>query len=360
MLGVTAAAAPLPAQQAQEQRDLIIGEATRAAVIDAVIARLHAAYVFPDKAAEVERALRERVRRKEYASVASAAAFANLITEHLQAVTRDRHLRLRYREQPIPERGPQAGPTPEQREERRRMTRRVNGGFERVERLIGNVGYLELLGFEDPESIEEIAAAAMTFLSGTDALIIDLRRNGGGHPGGVALVSSYLFGSDTVHLNSLYWRPENRTDHFWTRSAVKGVRYGPDKPVYVLTSRRTFSAAEEFSYNLQTLRRATIVGDTTGGGAHPGGAQRVHQHFMLFVPSGRAINPITKTNWEGTGVRPEVPVPSDRALGVAHAAALRKLIAAEADPQWKRNLERVLREVESGASATTAAGSPPR
>ena len=126
-----------------------------------------------------------------------------------------------------------------------------------------------------------------------------------------------------MHLNSLYFRPTDRTDHFYTRRVVAGKRFGAIKPVYVLTSNRTFSAAEEFTYNLQSLKRATIVGDITGGGAHPGGVVPVTAAFSVFVPSGRAINPITGTNWEGTGVRPEIAVPADSALGAALAAARR-------------------------------------
>ncbi len=122
---------------------------------------------------------------------------------------------------------------------------------------------------------------------------------------------SYLFGAEPVHLNSLYFRPTNKTDDFYTLRTVAGTRFGSQKPVFVLTSKRTFSAAAEFAYNLQSRKRATIVGETTGGGAHPGGMERIGD-FGVFVPSGRAINPITKTNWEGTGVRPEIAVPIRR------------------------------------------------
>jgi C-terminal processing protease CtpA/Prc len=153
------------------------------------------------------------------------------------------------------------------------------------------------------------------------ALIIDLRRNGGGSPGTVALVSSYLFDDEPVHLNSLYWRPSDTTQDFWTDPGVEGRKFGGAKPVYVLTSSRTFSAAEEFTYNLQTRERAVIVGETTGGGAHPGGVVQLPHGLNVFVPSGRAINPITKTNWEGTGIVPDVPVPAADALEAALAAA---------------------------------------
>jgi retinol-binding protein 3 len=333
--------------QSPAQPDVTVSAATRRQVIDGVLARLREAYVFPDTALAMERSVQERARRGAYDRITSARAFAESLTAHLQAVSQDRHLRVRYSAEAIPERR-QDGPSPEAERRQREFGRQVNFGFEKLERLDGNVGYLELrsVAFE-PDWIEETTAAAFNFLANTDALIIDLRRNGGGSPHMVAFVTSYLFGEDTVHLNSLYWRPENRTDHFYTRKTVPGRRFGPDKPVYVLTSDRTFSGAEEFAYNLQTRKRATIVGDTTGGGAHPGGMRRVTEHFGVWVPSGRAINPITKTNWERVGVRPDLAAPADRALSVAHAAALRGLIARTTDPQRKRQLEEALAEVAS-------------
>jgi len=321
-----AVAVPPVLAQGSNPADMTVDAATRRQVIDGVLARLTEAYVFPDTAVAMERAIRDRVRRGEYERITSAQALADSLTAHLQAVSQDRHLRVRYSDEPLPRLDAQPGRTPEMEARARAFGRQVNFGFERVERLPGNVGYLEVrsFGFE-PAWIEDVAAAAFTFLANTDALIIDVRRNGGGTPGMVAFVSSYLFGADSVHLNSLYWRPGNRTEHFYTRTRVPGVRYGPDRPVYVLTSRRTFSGAEEFAYNLQTRQRAVIVGDTTGGGAHPGGMQRVTDHFGVWVPTGRAINPITKTNWERVGVRPDLAVPSDQALRAAQLAALRGL-----------------------------------
>lgn len=340
-------AASAPAQQPPPGPDRSIDSATRRAVIDGIIARLNEAYVFPDTARAMERAIRARQGRHEYDNLTSARAFAESLTAHLQAVSQDRHLRVRYSAEALPEDRPDQEPGPEEDARARAFGRRVNYGIERAERLTGNVGYLEVrsFGFE-PEWAEATVGAAMTLLANTDALIIDLRRNGGGSPAYVALVSSYLFGPDSVHLNSLYWRPEDRTDAFYTRVNVLGTRYGPDKPVYVLTSRRTFSGAEEFAYNLQSRKRAVIVGDTTGGGAHPGGFRRVTEHFGVWVPSGRAINPITGTNWERVGVRPDLAAPADSALRAAQVAALRDLLQDAADPADRERLEDAVREVE--------------
>jgi retinol-binding protein 3 len=158
----------------------------------------------------------------------------------------------------------------------------------------------------------------------------------------VALITSYLFGAEPVHLNDIYNRPNDSTTQYWTRSYVPGRRFGARKPVYVLTSSHTFSAAEEFTYNLKNLKRATIVGETTGGGAHPGEHVALAARFAMFVPTGRAINPITKTNWEGTGVAPDVQAPADRAFDVAYLGALEQVVAAEKDEKLKALLAQLL------------------
>jgi retinol-binding protein 3 len=331
--------------QQPEQPDLTIDAATRMQVIDGVLKRLNDSYVFPEVAKKMEQSIRERVNKKEYDQVTSAKEFATKLTSDLQAVSNDKHLRVRYSNRPIPERGPQREPTAADREERKRELTWMNHGFSKVERLPGNIGYLEFLNFMDEELGAETVAAAMNFINGTDALIIDMRNNGGGNPAMVALVCSYLFGPEPVHLNSLYWREGNRTDEFWTKKEVAGKRY-LNKDVYVLTSKRTFSGAEEFTYNLKNLKRATIIGETTGGGAHPGGGFRITEHFGMFVPTGRAISPITKTNWEGTGVTPDVAVPADQALITARVMALKKSLSTLKDQDLKPRLEGEIKRLE--------------
>lgn len=347
---ILALVAPLGAQSGPAQGDMIVDAATRAAVIDGVVSRLNDTYVFPEKAREMEAAIRGRAGRGEYDRISSARAFADSLTAHLRAVSRDKHLSVRFSPRPIPVERPDAEPTTEMRERRAARLRHINFGFEKVERLEGNVGYLEVRGFApaDVDGAEDAVAAAMDFLARTDALIIDLRRNGGGSPAMVRLLSSYLFDAEPVHLNSLYWRADDRTDEFWTLREVAGTRYGPERPVYVLTSERTFSGAEEFSYNLKNLERATIIGETTGGGAHPGGMQRVTEHFGVWVPTGRAINPITGTNWEGTGVEPDVPVDAEQALTTAHLAALRAVLPTATSPEHRDALEAAIRQLENG------------
>jgi C-terminal processing protease CtpA/Prc len=201
---------------------------------------------------------------------------------------------------------------------------RINCGFVKVEQLPGNIGYLKFNMFASPDMCGPTASAAMNFLANTDALIVDMRDNGGGDPSMVRYVSSYVFSTRT-HLNDLWNRKTGETQEYWTLDTIPGKRFGGEKPVYVLTSSRTFSGAEEFSYNLKMLKRATIVGETTGGGAHPVAGRRIDDHFMIGVPGARAINPISKTNWEGVGVEPDVKVAAADALTTAQKLATEKI-----------------------------------
>jgi hypothetical protein len=335
----------LARQEPTDPPDMTVDAAARREVIDALFKRLNASYVFPETAAKMEQDVRERARRGEYEQITSAQEFARKLTSDLQSVSRDKHLRVRYSHRPLPENGGRREPSAEEREQFRRDMARMNYGFEKVERLPGNIGYVDFRGFMAPELGRDTVASVFSFLANTDALIIDLRRNGGGSPEMVALISSYLFGPDPVHLNSLYWREGDRTEEFWTLKEVAGRRYG-NKDVYVLTSNYTFSAAEEFTYNLKSLKRATIVGETTGGGAHPGGMHRLHPHFGVFIPSGRAINPVTRTNWEGTGVEPDVKVPADRALKAAHLSAVKKQAERETNEELKAALGRLAKQLQ--------------
>jgi hypothetical protein len=298
-----------------------IDAATRARVIDGAIVQLNESYVFPDVAKKMEDAVRARQKKGEYDSVTDGAAFAKMLTENFQEVSHDKHLRVDFSPAPMPDRPP--GPDPEFEARYRKQMERINCGFDKVEILSGNIGYLKFNMFANPEVCGPTAVAAMNFLANVDAIIIDLRENGGGDPKMIALVSTYLF-SKSTHLNDLWERKSDTTEQYWTLPYVPGKRLD-DKPAFVLTSTHTFSGAEEFSYNLKNLKRATLVGETTGGGAHPVSGHRIDDHFMIGVPFARAINPISKTNWEGTGVEPDVKVPAADALASAEKLAEEKL-----------------------------------
>ncbi len=336
-----AAQSPPPA----DQPDLALDAGMRKAVVDTLAERIERLYVFPDKGRETAKALRRRLAAREYDRIAGAKEFVDSLTSHVQAVTRDLHLRVNYRHEPLPPMR-EDGPPPEAEQRRmRESARRVNYGFERVERLPGNVGYLDLRQFSGSPEAQATAVAAMNFLGNVDALIVDLRRNGGGSPSMIATLLTYLVEpGDRLLFNTFYRREADETSQFWTLPYVPGPRLH-GKPVYVLTSHRTFSAAEEFSYDIQTHQLGTIVGAVTGGGAHPGGMFRLHDHFAVFISTGRAVNPVTKTNWEGVGVRPDIAVPAGEALRVAHVEALKKIIAGVKDePERKAALERALEE----------------
>ncbi len=346
------AAAPARQGPPPDQPDMTIDAAARKEVIDNLLKRLNDAYIFPDVAAKMERAVRERLDKGEYDKLSSAKQFAEKLTADVQEVSHDKHLRVRYSFQPIPERagGPRP-PSAEEREQFRREMARINYGFQKVERLPGNIGYVEFRNFLDPEGGADTVASVFNFLANTDALIIDLRRNGGGDPKMVALICSYLFGAEPVHLNDLHWRSGSgeRVEEFWTLKDVAGKRYA-GKDVYVLTSGYTFSGAEEFSYNLKNLKRATLVGETTGGGANPGGGNRLTEHFGAFIPTGRAVSPVTKTNWEGAGVEPDIKVPADQALRTAQVMALKKALDKTTDEDLKRAIQREIDSLQKEVS----------
>ncbi len=276
-------------------------------------------YVYPDKGKEMHDLIKDKFKRNEYADLKDEASFAQALEDDLRSVIYDKHIRVTNnsrRAEAI--RNRDFGPGP-----------RSNGkfGFEEVKILEGNIGYLDLRGFSDIGRAEDVAKPAMDKLIKSDAIIFDLRRNGGGSPSMIRFISSYLFGDEPVHLNTFYWRPSDSYSETWTDPNIAS-QTKPNIPIYVLTSNYTFSAAEEFTYNLKNLERATIIGETTGGGAHPGGPSIIHGDFIVNVPRGRAINPITKTNWEGVGIAPHIELPKEDALKKALELA-RKAIASK-------------------------------
>jgi hypothetical protein len=307
---------------------LRVDAAARARVVERAAALLDSFYVFPDVAKRMGDSARARLARGAYDGYDSGLTLARHLTDDFAAIAHDKHLNVRFIARGLPPLPPATGtppaPSADEIARQRRVMDERNCSFEKVERLEGNVGYLKFDGFEDAELCAPTVAAAMTFLAGTRAMIIDLRQNGGGSPKMVALVTSYLFGRRT-HLNDLWTRHSNTTEEFWTQDSVAGRRFGGEKPVFVLTSARTFSGAEEFAYNLKTLKRATIVGEATGGGAHPVRGRRIDEHFIIGVPFARAINPITHTNWEGVGVEPDVKVPASDALTTAQKLLREKM-----------------------------------
>ena len=273
--------------------------------------------MFPDTAKKMGQELRKKLARNEYTAT-NGDQFAFQLTQQLQAVSHDKHLRVMFSPSRLPDSRPDA-PSAEEAANMRKSLERMNCGFEKVEHLPENIGYLKFNMFGNPADCGPTAVAAMNLLANVDAIIFDLRENGGGDPAMVAFLSTYLFDSP-VHLNDIWTRETNSTQQFWTQVSVPGKRL-PAVPAFVLTSNRTFSGAEDFSYNLKNLKRATLIGETTGGGAHPTRGERIDDRFTIFVPFARSISPITQTNWEGTGVEPDVKVAAAEALTTAQKLA---------------------------------------
>ena len=347
-------------------------------IVTTALTLLRANYVFPELAEQAAVAVEARLKAGEYDDL-DEITLTELLTTHLQEVCDDKHLRVRLGGGPMrhgpggpgpgpggpgpgpggpgpgpggPGPGPGGpgpggpGPGPGGRGPRRRhdgpngdeprdhetrrlamrkMGRMDNFGIRRVERLDGNVGYLDVRRVPVPANAGPAITAAMELVAGTFALIIDLRHNGGGSPEGVVYWCSYLFEEYPTHLNDIFHADTGETRQFWALPYVPGTRY-VDRPVYVLTSSHTFSGGEDFAYTLQALGRAEVIGETTGGGAHPTRPFPISPAVHIGIPFARSINPVTGTNWQGTGVVPDVAVPEEQACDVAYARALRHVL----------------------------------
>jgi len=323
-----------------QAKELKLDKAEQEQVVEKIGKILEDNYVYPETAKKMSSHLSGKLKKGDYNKITSPGEFADQLGKDLREISKDLHIRVGYDPEAVKRmrRREKNKDDPELLELRLKELRRTNFGFNGVKILGGNIGYLDLRQFASPKYAGETAVAAMNFLSNCDSLIIDLRNNGGGSAEMIQLLTSYFYDDDPVHLNTFYWRPGDETMQTWTLPHVPGKKI-PDIDIYVLTSRNTFSAAEEFSYNLKNLKRATLIGETTRGGAHPGGPMVVNDNFIINVPKGRAINPVTKTNWEGVGVKPHIEVPQEDALTTAHLKALQSLAASTKDKDDKSRYE---------------------
>lgn len=295
-----------------------LDKAERERVVDGTIANLKQHYAYPDVAQRMADALRAHERNGDDDAVANGEAFAALLTKQMREVSPDKHLDLIYSSNPLLE--PASRPTPEGAARYREAMEQQNCTFERIEILPHNIGFLKLNSFPDVSVCQQKAADAMRRLNNADAIIFDLRDNRGGEPDMTAFLAAYLFD----HPEFWYNPRENTTERSWTRSPVEGNKLA-DKPVFVLISEATFSGAEQFCYDLKMLKRATLVGETTGGGAHAGVWHRIDDHFGMGIPEVKAINPYAKMDWAETGVEPDVKVKAQDALETARKLAIKKL-----------------------------------
>jgi len=286
-------------------------DADRSAVINAVANHLETDYIEAEAVGiAAARILRDEAASGRFARYRQGERFAAAVSERLQELTGDGHLNVEYAEGLLTD--------DEEAFDAGQMERwygpQLNYGVERVERLEGNVAYLDLRVFPPIDMGGDTIRAAMNTVADMDALIIDLRANGGGIGDTADLVASYLFGTERQPLTGIYDRPSDTLTQSFTHPYVPGPRFGPEKPVIVLISGKTFSAAEALAYNLQALGRATIIGETSAGGAHPFDYVRIHPHFVLWSVTAKSVNPITGGNWQSVGVKPDIEVPASRAL----------------------------------------------
>lgn len=302
-----------------------------AAVIEQVATLVRTHYLFPEVGAAVADRLIAAGSDGRYDDLTEPEQLAERMTADLQIGNDDKHLRLIYHVDELFEED--ADPVAEEAAWVRRVELNA-AGMARAERLAGNVGVLEIRPtLFDPKYAAAAAAGAMAMLWATDALLLDLRGCRGGSPDMVALVCSYLFEDEPVHLNDLVTPSAGTVRQYWTVPQLVGPRFGGTKPIWVLTSSSTtFSAAEELTYNLQQRGRAVVVGERTRGGAHPREGFTVHPHLEASVPIARAVNPMSGTNWEGVGISPDLEVPADEAFAVAYGRALDHVVGLQAGP----------------------------
>jgi len=283
-------------------------------------------YVYPGVGEQVAQVLAAGLAEGRYP--ADERQLAAAVTADLQSVNGDKHLRLLYHDEPIGHLEP--GDDAEEYATVARWAQQTCGGVASVQRLAGNVGYLDLQPILFPAVIgAELITSSLSVAAATEALIIDVRQCLGGEPAMAAFLISYLWDHDPVQLTGLQERRDDRPRQSWTLPYVPGRRFGKTKPVYVLTSATTFSGGEQLAYDLQQLGRAVIIGETTRGGGHAREGFRVHPHLEATISVAAAVSPVSGTSWEGTGVTPDIPTPAAQARDRAHRLALEQVITAD-------------------------------
>jgi hypothetical protein len=309
----------------------------RSEVIDTLVAKLNDHYIFPDKAKQIGAVLRQRQHEGKYDGMTDGEQLAKQLTQDMHDVAQDLHMMVMFRPGLVPP--DLVGPPPASKAEWERETsfpmrlmvgvslRLANFGVKKVGHLSSNIGYLQVSSFPPDFFVAEKYAEVMDKLADTDGLIVDVRDNGGGLPQSVDLLVSY-FVDQRTRLNDIWDRDTGITTQQWTEDKLGGKRYGGKKPVVILAGRGTMSAGEDFAYTMQALKRATVIGERTWGGANGARPLRLGDHFLAVIPGRRIISPITHTNWEGVGVIPDVAAAPDKALEAAKELLQRQIHGA--------------------------------
>jgi hypothetical protein len=329
-------------QFSPNQQDLQISSDEKTQLIDTILKAVKTSYVFPEISLEIETAILKNQRKGGYNKIRSSKEFADTITNQLALISNDKHLHVLFSHDTVQQKTDKEPPLPDFI---KTFAVQNNFGFNKLDILDGNIGYMNILGFFPLDEATNKAIASLDYLSNTQALIIDLRENTGGVGALANFVLSYFFDQRPVNLLEVVFRKDNRVEQSWTSFYIPGKRY-TGKSVYVLTSSETFSAGEAFAYILQSYKKATIIGEQTGGGANVGDLIRLNDHFVMNLPIGRPVSPITKTNWEGVGVKPDIEISKEKALAIAHITALEKLIETCTDKKLKEQLKVALARIQ--------------
>ncbi len=299
-------------------------------------------YIFPKIATIITQSLLSNLEKGVYNGITDPVNFERLLSNDLAEISNDLHFYFEYDPKMAQNLIEEANEKKVQIEDDfveykigLKSEQYRNFHIIKAERLPGNIGYIKLNDFPPAEFAGETIIGALQFLANTNALIFDIRNNGGGYPSMVALITSYLLEPNPQLLTSIYERKDDKVFQNWTLPYVPGKIF-PEKPVYVLTSRRSASAAEEFAYALKMQKRGTIVGETTRGAANPVDVFPILDKFVIWLPIGTPTNPISKDNWEGKGVSPDYDVPQEKALEKAHMLAFDVIINSLDDEEVSR------------------------
>jgi hypothetical protein len=314
-------------------------------VIDSVSSNLKKYYIFPELADQMIGLLNSQLAEGNYAELTSYEQFGQAITRDLRSLNNDKHLWIWYNPGWIKNELSRVVGLSKDIDRDLLEARKENFGFKEIKILDGNIGYFRFDEFSDyPEALDTIVGV-FKFLQYSDALIIDLRNNNGGSPEMVQFLCSFFFSTPSIHLNSLKYKGDSKVTQYWTYQFLPGPRL-INHAVYILVSERTASAAEEFAYNLQNLKRAKIIGVRTRGAAHHNEFKIINNNYFMSVPIARAINPITNTNWEGIGIKPDVEIESELAFNKAYKLILSEMLNKSEDEQFKDAYESLLKKLK--------------
>ena len=328
-----------------------ISKKEKQAAIENVKESIDSNYVFVDKAKRINKALDSIYASGRYNPVNEYKAFATTLTDDLLTISKDKHFEVQYRPDLAESRRKREAENDDQIEEHEETfdinywySQKINFGFEKVEILEGNIGYIKLTFFDIFQWVKPTIDATMGFVANTDALIIDLRGNGGGYRS-ATYMASYFFDEKPLLWSTTYNRATGETENEYIFQEIDGTRY-LDKPIYILVDGKSFSRAEGFSYGMKHFKKATIIGQTTPGAAHGINFVELDNSFFIQVPVERNINPITKTDWEGKGVIPHIRTKEEETLKVAYTKALEMLMTSKKDEALGRHYDKLLKKYQ--------------